>query len=245
MMTDRRPTSWSVLVFAMVFPTVVTLAYFVLLADYSPSLQQTAYTIGKAIQFAFPAVWVFLVLREKLAWKPPNRRGAAVGVLFGGVILAAMFGLYHWVLAPIGVFGEAADGPTRQIRDKVQDLGLDAFWKYASLGTFYALCHSALEEYYWRWFVFKRLRERASPWTAIVVSSCAFMGHHVILLATFFGWVSPWTYLFSLAVAVGGIFWAWLYERTGSLCGPWLSHVLVDAAIFTVGYDIVKDMFAN
>jgi len=65
----------------------------------------------------------------------------------------------------------------------------------------------------------------------------------VILLATYFGWLSPWTYLLSLGVAVGGIFWAWLYHRSGSLYGPWLSHLLIDAAIFVVGYDLVSDLF--
>jgi membrane protease YdiL (CAAX protease family) len=68
------------------------------------------------------------------------------------------------------------------------------------------------------------------------------MAHHVILLATYFGWSSPWTYAFSLAVAVGGAVWAWLYERSGSLVGPWLSHLVVDAAIFLVGYDLARDL---
>lgn len=240
-MTERRPTHWGVLVFAMVFPTVVTWIYFVLLVGYPSWLQQTTAAIGKGIQFVLPVVWVFVVLREKLVWRRPNRRGAVAGVVFGAIVLAAIFLLYHLALKPNGVF----DGPAGPIQDKVRGLGLDAIWKYAALGTFYALCHSALEEYYWRWFVFKRLRERVSSWTAIVVSSLAFMAHHVILMATFFGWVSPWTYLFSLAVAVGGVFWAWLYERSGSLFGPWLSHLLVDAAIFTVGYDLAKDVFAN
>ncbi len=240
-MTDRRPTHWGVLVFAMVFPTVVTWIYFVLLVDYPSWLQQTAAGIGKGIQFLLPVVWVFFVLREKFAWTQPNRRGAVLGIIFGAAVLAAIFGLYHLLLKPNGVF----EGPAGPIRDKVRGLGLDTIWKYAALGTFYALCHSALEEYYWRWFVFKRLKERLSLWTAIAVSSLAFMAHHVILMATFFGWVSPWTYLFSLAVAVGGVFWAWLYARSGTLFGPWLSHLLVDAAIFTVGYDLVKDIFTK
>ena len=162
---------------------------------------------------------------------------------------------------------------------------MDGLWKYIALGAFYAVCHSFLEEYYWRWFVFRRLhllwsprspRERegeapaepvagtvsagASPShrrfllaaqdattpvaSAVVVSSLAFMTHHVILLATYFGWGSPWTYFFSACVAVGGALWAWLYERTGSLYGPWLSHVVVDAAIFVVGYDMARGLFA-
>jgi len=77
---------------------------------------------------------------------------------------------------------------------------------------------------------------------AVAVSSLGFMAHHVIVLATYFGLASPVTWIFSLGIAAGGAFWAWLYHRSGSLLGPWLSHLLVDAAIFAAGYEIVQAM---
>jgi membrane protease YdiL (CAAX protease family) len=61
----------------------------------------------------------------------------------------------------------------------------------------------------------------------------------VLVLQLYFGWTSPLTWLFSAGVAIGGAFWAWLYNKSGSLYGPWLSHALVDAAIFAIGYDLV------
>jgi membrane protease YdiL (CAAX protease family) len=66
------------------------------------------------------------------------------------------------------------------------------------------------------------------------------MAHHVLVLGKYFGFDSPATWLFSSCVAVGGAVWAWLYNRTGSLLGPWLSHLLVDAAIFAIGFDLVR-----
>jgi membrane protease YdiL (CAAX protease family) len=44
---------------------------------------------------------------------------------------------------------------------------------------------------------------------------------------------------FSLSVAGGGVVWAWLYERTGSIYPAWVSHLLVDAGLFVIGYDLV------
>jgi membrane protease YdiL (CAAX protease family) len=41
-------------------------------------------------------------------------------------------------------------------------------------------------------------------------------------------------------VAAGGAVWAWVYHRSGSLLGPWLSHMLVDAGIFLVGYQMLS-----
>ena len=62
------------------------------------------------------------------------------------------------------------------------------------------------------------------------------------MLGTYFGWDSFWTYFFSLATAVGGAFWAWLYERSGSIYGPWASHLLMDAGIFGLGYDLIRSV---
>lgn len=108
------------------------------------------------------------------------------------------------------------------------------------MGIFYAICHSFLEEYYWRWFVFDFLQKFVSTLVANLLSSFAFMAHHVILLGFFFGWDSPLTYGFSLCIALGGSVWAWQYKKTGSLLAPWISHMIVDAGIFSLGYFIVR-----
>jgi uncharacterized protein len=239
-MTERRSGESLVMVVAMLLPSLVTLLYFVVLAGTAEWLQQAAYAVGKTLQFALPVIWVGLVCRQRLGWPTPTTRGLAGGLGSGLLILVLTLLLYRHVLAPLGVL----DAAVANIREKVLELGLTAVWQYVALGVFYSVVHSLLEEYYWRWFVFGRLRRLLQPWPAMWISSGAFMAHHVFILATFFGWMTPWTYLFSLAVAVGGLFWAWLYQRSGSLYGPWLSHMLIDAAIFLIGYDLVGGMFA-
>ena len=42
-----------------------------------------------------------------------------------------------------------------------------------------------------------------------------------------------------MCVAAGGAMWAWLYQRTGTIYSSWISHLLIDAAILIVGYDMV------
>ena len=239
----NRRAEIGAMVFAIVLPSLVTLLYFVVLDGFAPTVQQSAYSISKAVQFLFPLVWVLLVCREKLRWRleiPGGKRplaamsGVSIGIAFGLAVLAAMLVLYHAWLKPF-----FDSGPADEVRAKVAGLEFDALWKYIALSTFYSLFHSFLEEYYWRWFVFGRLTRIASTGTAILVSSLGFMAHHVILLSVYFGAVSIATVLFSLAIAVGGAFWAWLYARTGSILGPWLSHLLIDAAIFLIGYSMV------
>ena len=223
-------------VVALGFPTLMTWVYFVGLADSPAGLQQTAMTVGKVLQFAFPLVWVLAIQRRRLAWSRPNVRGLAWGAGSGLLVLAAALFVYHGWLKPEGVLREAGEA----IVKKVVGFGIHNWPQYAALGVFYSLVHSLLEEYYWRWFVFGQLRRLTSVGTAIAVSSLGFMAHHVVVLSHYFGLLSVPTLMFSLAVAAGGAFWAWLYHKSDSLYGPWLSHLLVDAAIFIVGYEMVR-----
>ena len=238
--TARRADACVVLV-AMVLPTLITWLYFVVLKDAAPAVQQGVYTAGKVLQFGLPIVWVAIVQRQRLRLRPDTTAGVAEGVGFGLLVFAAMFLLYHAWLKPGGYFVEASGA----IREKVTGFGIDGLAKYVALGAFYALAHSFLEEYYYRWFVFGQLRRFIPLWAAIILSSLAFMAHHVIVVGLYFGWFSWLTMLFCLAVAAGGAIWAWIYHRSGSLVGPWLSHLAVDAAIFAVGYDLAGGLFAR
>ena len=246
-MTDATPdkgatTEIGVILFALLFPTLVTLLYFVALASAAPAIQQTAYALGKCIQFGLPACWVFAAGRRLSRPTRPTRSGLAMNLIFGAAVVGLAMGLYRFWLHPSGYL--APTSPAGQaILEKVHGFGVDGVWKYAALGTFYAVIHSGLEEYYWRWFVFGQLRRAMPILAAILVSSLGFMAHHVILLGVYFEWALAPTALFSLAVAVGGGVWAWLYHQSGSLFGPWLSHMLGDAGIFLVGYDLVRGTF--
>ncbi len=239
--TSRRADG-CVLLLALLFPLLITWLYFVLLADWPTAIQQSAYGVGKCLQFGLPIYWVFLVQRQRFRLSRPTARGIPVNVAFGLAVVVATLLLYHCWLKPVGYLGpdSAAAGA---IYAKVEGLGLDSPWKYAAFAAFCSIIHSGLEEYYWRWFVFGRLRRLLPLGAAIVVSSLGFMLHHVLLLGTYFDWDPLATGLFSLCVAAGGGVWAWFYHRSGSLLGPWLGHLLVDIGIFLVGYDLVASLF--
>jgi membrane protease YdiL (CAAX protease family) len=157
------------------------------------------------------------------------------GGLFGTVVALAMIAIYRLVLADFALFGEAASA----VRAKVQSFGAGTPASFVVLAVFYSAIHSLLEEYYWRWFVFGQLARGCQLPAAIAVSSISFAAHHVLVVGHYFTWLSIWTWLFTLAVIVGGAFWAWLYHAGRSLAAPWLSHALIDAAIFAVGYHMI------
>jgi uncharacterized protein len=224
---------------AMTFPTLMAWLYFKQLggqAGTANPLQQAAYTGGKAVQFALPVLWLWLTQGKLWALRRPRFDGWPIGVGFGLLVSAAMLGLYYFHFRGSSVL---ADTPAK-LRGKLHEFGIDTPAAYATLAVFIVLIHSLLEEYYWRWFVFGRLRTLIPFTPAVVLSSLAFMAHHVVLLdvylpGRFFTAALP----FSLAIAIGGAVWAWLYARADSVWSPWLSHALVDGALFAIGWDMM------
>lgn len=225
------------LAFTIVFPSVLTLGYFVVFAGHP--LATPLAGVGKVLQFGFPALWVFVVAGEKFQWKRPKLNGIPLGAGFGVFIAALMIALAMLVLKPSGFLDE----PAVKIQLKIRELHLDSLPMYLGASVFYCVGHALMEEYYWRWFVFKRLQPFIGVPSAIVISSLGFMAHHVIVLAVYFRWDSPGTYIFSACVAIGGAVWAWIYSRSDSLYAPWVSHMCVDTGIFTLGYVLSRELF--
>ncbi|MDA7906041.1 CPBP family intramembrane metalloprotease [bacterium] len=250
-----RTRDFLALAFAIAFPTLVTLVYFEWLEDANAQFQQIAFAIGKIIQFGFPLVWVWLWYRNRLRTFSPfakdtpekidtpsdhhwaSKHANGIGVVFGLLVVIAMFGIYLFLIKGT----ELGNQFSILVQEKVIDMGIENYWQYIAVGIFYALCHSFLEEYYWRWFVFDLLKKFVRPEFAMIISGLGFMAHHVVLLGAFFAW-SGTTYLLSICIAIGGVFWAWQYDKTDRLMAPWLSHMIVDAGIFSLGYLIVQSI---
>jgi membrane protease YdiL (CAAX protease family) len=235
----HRGAIWLALLFGMTFPAAAAWSYFLALAGAGTEVnqaQQWAYLGGKVVQFSFPVV--FLALGGGPWPRPlrPQRTGLGLGLAFGLLVVVLMLGIYFGVLR----HSELLADTSAQLRQKLREFGMSTPGRYLVLAAFIVTTHSLLEEYYWRWFVFGQLR-RVVPWTpAVALSSLAFMAHHVILLyfylpGRFWMLAAP----FSLGIAAGGAVWAWLYDRAGTLYPSWLSHLLVDAAIFVIGWDLL------
>lgn len=231
---EPAPSVLPVLIAAMVLPAVAAFFYFVPSQSLPVFWQRLAYALGKIV-FVLPLLWHLGVERRPFPRRPRSSAGLMSGLGFGLFVTAGILILYFAGLRATPTFLAAADA----VRAKMIAFGLQDPASYAAFAVFVSLLHSALEEYYWRWFVFGRLRDYLAFLPAAVLGSLAFAAHHVIILGVYFGWGSVMQVAFSFAVAVGGMAWCFLFHRTGSLLGPWLSHALIDAAIFAVGYDLV------
>jgi membrane protease YdiL (CAAX protease family) len=240
-MRDALALTW-----AMIFPSVMTWGYFVAAPGLGagPSLAMTVYVVGKILQFAFPAVFVGLTDRQSLRPAWPSRQGLTAGLAFGLVVGLAAMELYHGWLKDSSLL----QGRPDKVYAKLKDMHCASTVRFLAVAVFYSVFHSLLEEYFWRWFVFGWLKRHLRLWPALMLASLAFMAHHVIVLAVYFPGVKKFFTLalpLSLGVAIGGGVWCWLYHKTGSLYAAWISHMLIDAAIMGIGYDLVADRFES
>ena len=227
----------------MAIPTLITWIYFDLLANAPATVQKIAYALGKISQVGIMLVaywiwlhrWKNLPDKPTLLGRPVCMRWIAIGSVSGLAIGCLGMVVFQWVLLPLGVM----DSAKLIAKEKLQSLGADSPPILFAIAIFYALIHSGFEEFYWRGFVFRGLNEYLGVASSVCLSSLAFMSHHVLVLGKFFGYGSVMTYLLAASVAVGGVIWASIYHQCGNLIPGWISHALVDAGIFVIGYWLV------
>ena len=233
----QQPAELAVLVFACLFPTFATWLYFVRLSGSDWALY--VYAATKVVQFAIPAIWV-MAMGRAVAPSPARQRGGGKGrgLLLGLLSGLAVVALLLLAWRPILGASPAFAGTPAAVSEKIASFGIDSAAKFFLLAAFYSVIHSFLEEYYWRWFVFGRMRRKLPLGAAMAVSSLAFTAHLVLVVGQYLGRFGLLTLAVSLVVTGAGLLWGWLYHRTGRLAGPWLSHALADAGLMWVGFQM-------
>lgn len=231
-MNPSRSLIWMTLAPAMCLPFLASLFYFVLFSEYPFS--RAIYAGTKVFTLVWPILTVALIFRAKLptlALRDPNHlKAVPLGLIAGLTIVLTMLGLLLTPLALVVVEGGSAIGR------KTAELGvLDHFWTFA---IFISVFHSALEEYYWRWFVYGRLREVTGRWSAHLLGGVTFAAHHIVITTQFFPFW--WGVLFGSLVGCGGVIFSLLYERQKSLVGAWMAHMTIDFGIMAIGYELIS-----
>jgi membrane protease YdiL (CAAX protease family) len=93
--------------------------------------------------------------------------------------------------------------------------------------------NSFIEEYFFRGVVFYQLVSHTRIW-AYIVSALMFSLYHIAIFGTWFsGWILGLALFWLIC---GGLFFSWLYERTGGIWWAWIFHIFADLAILVIGY---------
>jgi len=180
-----------------------------------------AYALGGVPLPVIPALWLLAgaclawLLRardfdSRRLWDTRGLADRAGWVLLPLLVAAPLLLLFTVLYAPERLFAFVRRRP--------------AVW--ALVMVLYPLLSAYPQGIVYRSFVFHRYR-RLFPgrWARIAASAVAFSAVHVV----FQNWVAP-----SLSL-VGGVLFAWTYERTGSALVATLQHALFGCFLFTVG----------
>ena len=120
-----------------------------------------------------------------------------------------------------------------RLRSVAAASGLDRPAVYLAGAIYWITVNSVLEEYLYRWFMYRQLAARLPRVWAVAGAAAAFTVHHTVALQLQLGW--RLAVLGTVGVFVGSATWSWLYGRTGSVWPGYVSHAIVDAAIFGLG----------
>ncbi len=219
---------WAGIFPALLFQLVGSYFYFVLFVG--TDLSSVIYGSTKVLILVWPALIYLLGCRNylKIEGERKYKESLIWGFGFGLFVFAAILGIYF-------LFENYFQGFDEEIRVQAESLKvLDNYLIFSLLVSF---IHAFLEEYYWRWFVFRGLLLKTNWFWAAILGSIAFASHHLIVVLSYFPfWLAS---LFAFAVGIGGFIWCFIYYRTHTLLGSWISHVFIDLAIFAVGYFIL------
>ena len=177
-----------------------------------------------------PLLWLKLVDREKASWSPPKLGGFGIAIVLGVAISVSIFAAF----AIATHFGAIQSD---KIAGSAARTGLNHLSAFIIGAIYWITLNSLAEEYVWRWFVFRKFEILIGGKLAVVAAALAFTSHHVIVLAAQFNW--PITLAGSLGVFTGGAIWSWLYLRYRSIWPGYVSHAIVDATIFVIGYCLI------
>ncbi|MCK5001180.1 MAG: CPBP family intramembrane metalloprotease [Anaerohalosphaera sp.] len=191
---------------------------------------------GRAVFFIFklwllllPLVWHVFVDKQKLSLSKPSNGGFVVAGLLGLAMSAVMITAYI-------LLGKHLIDP-QVLKDMMAGIELDDRRTYLLGAAYWILVNSVLEEYVWRWFVVKKCQSLMSTNAAIVVSAICFTIHHVVAMSMFFNWLV--VSVASVGLFVAGAVWSWCYSRYQSVWPGYISHAIVDIAVFGVGYILI------
>ncbi|PCI36582.1 MAG: hypothetical protein COB53_09090 [Elusimicrobia bacterium] len=194
------------------------------------TVAKTVFAVSKLFIVLWPACWVLgidkvspreLISMEGLTRAHTWRKGFAIGIFFS-IVLVSMYSLFFAALLI----------PEREnIRAAITAWGsLKFYWVWALLMS---LAHSGVEEIYWRGFVYTRLQRVCKPITAMAVGSVVFSIHHGVLYGKTLG--IPVAVLFATGVSLAGGIWCVLVRDEKTLWPSWISHVVTDLALFSLG----------
>lgn len=225
-MSDKRT---SLLALLLLLPAPGLGVYFGMILLPNTVLGKALFFLAKVWLFGLPLVWRHWVDRKPWTWSRPRHGGFVMGALLG-------LGISLFIVLMYITLGQRLLD-TNRVHDMMVKIGLADPEIYIAGAVYWICVNSVLEEYVWRWFVVEKCQALLPARSAILLSAVGFTLHHIVALQVYCSGLV--TGLCALGIFIGGAAWSWCYVRYKSIWPGYLSHALVDLAVFGVGYHII------
>lgn len=192
--------------------------------------------IGKAVFFV-SKIWILLlpiffhklIYKQKLSLSKPQ---------YGGFLTSAIIGIAIsvFIIAAYLLIGKSMID-SNAVKQMAENVGLASLKVYLAGTLYWVAVNAVLEEYVWRWFVVRQCRALLSSRMAIAASALFFTLHHIAAMQVYFDWLV--VIIASVGIFLGGAIWSWCYVRYKSIWPGYLSHAIVDVAVFAIGWDLI------
>jgi len=179
--------------------------------------------------FALPLFWLIFIDKQKISLSKMKHGGLKLALL-SGVIMSVLIIVIYLIWGDVLI-------SKLQLQKIMNNIGLGNLTIYFCGMLYWILINSVLEEYVWRWFVFSKCKKIMSTKMAIFTTAVAFTIHHIFAMQLYFSWAVVG--IATVGIFIGGVVWAWLYQRYQSIWPGYISHAIVDLTIFTIGYILI------
>ena len=191
---------------------------------------QSLFILTRVWILVMPLFWAWRVDRQRLLPTWPTRKEWQVGWWLGLGMAGVIYGGYaligrHWIDPEV-------------TRSQAAAVGLLNPWIFAAFAVYFTFGNALVEEYIWRWFVYRKCEVLVPGIWAVALAALCFTLHHIVSL---FGFTENWgvTILGSIGVFIAGAIWSGCYLRYQSLWVCYISHALADLAIAIVAWQIL------
>lgn len=190
---------------------------------------QIVYALSKLWLVLLPLNWLVFVEKGRWSFSKPTR---------GGFLTASILGIAISIIILLAYRFFASDLIDEQLlRRTIQKNQLEVTWRFVALSIYLFTVNSLLEEFVWRWFVFKKCEALMPGPVAVLASAAFFTLHHIVALRAQMPWTA--TILCSLGVFIGGAVWSWCYLRYRSIWPGYVCHAIVDLTLLGIAYHLI------
>ena len=220
-MNATKTRLWGVLILGLVCCGIMALV---------DGLWQPGYAVKSAVKLAvfgllplvFTKLWGLISLKELFVFRKKGFFTAlALGLGIYGLILGGYF-----LLRNVFDFSQVAGSLTENAGVTKEN------FLYVSL--YISFANSLLEEFFFRGFLFRNLKDHSTSPMAYGISAVLFAAYHIAMMIGWFGF--GLNALILLGLAVGGLIFNWLNEKLSCIYASWLTHMFANFAINTIGF---------